>query len=498
MLQDMIDDEVNTPINRRKNQKHLTGRRFIFTSAQSDTPVHKPFWDCLRKYAAEIGATIHVSQFTYNKNTIGASGQKVGTEQDVQVKEPKWDKNLQGYFSNEEVTVCKDLVWCGNLNIMPTATNPLTGFDTYTRSSSCILPHPKIALKSIPNMKMDETKMLYTTGVVTHRNYIQKTAGQKAEFHHCFGALLVEVSEDGEVFWARHLNATDDGSFYDLDARVTQRRITYGKRAAAITHGDIHSWHVDPAVVSAVWGKTNEEIAKSVMTKLNPLEQFLHDVFDFTSRNHHTIDNALAQFKIRAAGMDSILDEIEYVRKFILAISSKDTSTFIVSSNHDLAFDRWINNHKGHSDPINSELWHYLNYDIRTENISSAFYAVYKRFLANIPNTFLIKEDDSYKILGEIEAGLHGHLGANGSRGSPKTLASVGKSNSGHTHAAYMFEGVAIAGHYCQKDMKYNKGLGGWSQSFILTYENAKRTIVTLKQHNGVLKAWDDPINGDK
>jgi len=33
--------------------------------------------------------------------------------------------------------------------------------------------------------------------------------------------------------------------------------------------------------------------------------------------------------------------------------------------------------------------------------------------------------------------------------------------------------------------MGYNKGLSAWSHSFIVTYQNGKRTIVTIKDGKG-------------
>ena len=80
---------------------------------------------------------------------------------------------------------------------MPTASNPLSGFETYSGRNSSIFPHAKLAMHSIASLQGSGAKLIYTTGTITQRNYIQKKAGILAEFHHCYGALLVEVDHEG-------------------------------------------------------------------------------------------------------------------------------------------------------------------------------------------------------------------------------------------------------------------------------------------------------------
>ena len=89
-------------------------------------------------------------------------------------------------------------------------------------------------------------------------------------------------------------------------------------------------------------------------------------------------------------------------------------------------------------------------------------------------------------MIAGIQHGLHGHLGPNGARGNPKNLRVIGKANTAHTHAAGIVEGVYTAGVFGELDMSYNKGPSSWSHSFILTYPNGKRTIVTFKDG----RAW--------
>jgi hypothetical protein len=76
---------------------------------------------------------------------------------------------------------------------------------------------------------------MYTTGACTLRNYINRKAGQVATFHHVFGALYVEVAEDGKWF-VRQIMADDSGAFYDLDVYYTPDfGAVVGYNAAVVT-----------------------------------------------------------------------------------------------------------------------------------------------------------------------------------------------------------------------------------------------------------------------
>jgi hypothetical protein len=151
-------------------------------------------------------------------------------------EEIKWAPEIDNYHSDERLEIAPGLVWCGEQNIIPTAERPLRGLEVYTGRKSGIIPHVKIAMESIPSSKHAPTKFNYTTGTVTQRNYIQRKAGLKAQFHHCYGALLVEVDADGNWF-CRQINADSDGMIYDLDICVHGKVLTTGNNVEAITWG---------------------------------------------------------------------------------------------------------------------------------------------------------------------------------------------------------------------------------------------------------------------
>src|SRR5690606_9063391 len=126
----------------------------------------------------------------------------------------------------------------------------------------------------------ERTKFLYATGVCTQRNYVQKRAGQLAEFHHAYGALLVEVTSDGR-WWARQINATCDGAFQDLTTVVRDGKVRRGARVSAVHWGDIHASEMAADVREACWGRGG------VIDALKPEYQFLHDLHSHRSASHH-------------------------------------------------------------------------------------------------------------------------------------------------------------------------------------------------------------------
>ena len=163
-------------------------KRYLCTSAQNNTHVHPPTWQNMLALSAYYEAEILCASFTYNQNAYGQLSVKRGTaneKEKVLWYAPEIDTFLDA--SDRTIQLAPGLVWCGSMNILPTAADPLSGFETYTGRASGIFPHAKLAMRSVPSSKYDATKFNYTTGTVTQLNYIQKTAGLKAEHHHHYG-----------------------------------------------------------------------------------------------------------------------------------------------------------------------------------------------------------------------------------------------------------------------------------------------------------------------
>ena len=458
-----------------------TGTTFVFTSAQANTFLNDKFWTSLMSLVEDRQAQLHISRFTYNKQRYGKNSVKPGSKTARDNDDIWFDPRIEPFVSDESVQIAADLIWCGELNIIPTRVDPITGFENYGRGASIIIPHTKMAMRSVPTMKNDPARFCYTTGTVTARNYIEKAAGQKASLHHVYGALLVEVDENGH-WWARQINADNDGTIYDLTDKYTaDGQIERNVRAKVVTHGDLHGNKVDLSVL---------EVMSGVIDVLYPEHQVFHDTVDFQPRNHHNRNDPHFLHEMRAKNRESVEGEFQYIaRKMSSYLARPGTVHHIVTSNHDQAVEGWLRDTRAFHDPANMRTWLDLNGLCARKREQGEhprpFWTLMKRYLPKNYRWNIVHEDDSLIIAG-IEHGLHGHLGPNGARGNPKNLRSVGKANTGHTHSAGITEGVYTAGVFGHLDMGYNKGLSSWSHSFILTYENGKRTICTIRNR----RAW--------
>ena len=451
-------------------RERLKGQRFIITSAQNNTLLHDKFWKTLKRMAKRTKSKLVVGRFTYNKN----GWQKITADSE----NVTWEEELHPFFVDEQVKLADDLIFCGELDILPTNVYPLNGLDNYAGVNSAIIPHAKMQMRSLATMKHEDAKFLYTTGTVTQHNYIQRRAGQIAEYHHVYGAMVVEVSDSGEWF-TRQLNADDHGIVYDLDrvwGPTWDKPISEFGRPY-VNLGDIHIEKSDEVQMST---------ALSMLVKLAPEKVFIHDLLDMRSRNHHNTSDP--HFLVGHLGHTVEAD----VQKAALWLQSMtqafpDTEFIVIRSNHDEALGKWVREGTKFMDPINLRYWHLLNY-MQLYQIEQGVpfdifaYALFNAGLKpNNPNVRFVQEDESVLLRG-IEFGMHGHLGPNGARGNPKSYRQIGRrANIGHTHSAGILDGVWTAGVLGSLDMGYNKGPSSWSCSHILTYPNGKRAIITQR-----------------
>lgn len=461
--------------------EHPKGRvaRYIFTSAQSNTKVHAHFWENLQVLAKHYAAQIMVARVRYNHNAA-----QVGQEKDNRAADDSlwYDSKLEPFFSDERLEICDGLIWAGDMNIIPTAVNPLSGLDSFTGSDCCVFPHPQIAQRSVATAPGTDVKINYTTGAVTLKNYIKRKAGLKAEFHHAFGALLVEVDAAGD-FFPRQINATDDGEIFDLGVRVADGKLTTDNPVEVFTPGDVHCTKLDPVVRKAVWGDGG------LVDTLRPRHQVLHDVLHFGPRSHHnTFFDAM---EIHYGEGDSVEEEVRKTADILNTLTRPWLQTFVAKANHDEHLEKWIETADFRRDPVNAAF--YLSaacakveaikrqdkdFDLTAHVLNAAGTAPEIRFLSR---------RDPLRIAG-IRHDQHGDLGPNGARGSVANIARTGeKANIGHSHSAAIVHGCYQGGTFSELDLGFNRGPSSWSHSAILTYRNGKRAIVTLR--NGKWRA---------
>lgn len=454
-------------------------RRYIFTCAQNNTKIHKKVWESLQLLAKHYDAEIFIASFNYNKAAYGSSAVKRNTSEDKD--EGLWYADeIVSYLdkSDTRIQITPSLMWCGEVNLSPTLKRPLQGFEDYTQTHSSIFPHPRLSMKSIAAMSSG-AKLCYTTGTITQRNYIQKGAGLKAEFHHSYGGLLVEVDASGS-FFVRQLVATNNGCIQDLNVLVKNGKIeSTTERVSAINWGDIHIAYLEKEQKELIWGEGG------ILDTLKPSYQFFHDTLDFRSKNHHDIKNQHSEYRKFLSGVDDVEQELKDASEFLHETQRKFCQSVVVESNHDNAFLRWLTNpsYDYRADPKNSiyflecQLAYYKSMRRNDYNFNLLEWAVKQH--KPLSGVKFLGVDESF-VYRNIEFGIHGHSGANGSRGSAAGFAKLGfLCNVGHFHSAEILDGVYVSGVSASLDMEYNKGPSSWGHSHIVTYPNGNRAIIT-------------------
>ena len=468
-------------------------KRYILTSAQNNTLIHEDFWANLTAMAKHYDAKIMVGTFSYNQNNFGKLAVKRGTKKPYE--NALWyDPALTPFISDATHDLAPGLTWCGNLNILPTEDNPISGLETYGGSSSIIFPHTKLEMRSIATMPDMPVKMIYTTGCITLMNYLQKKLGIKAEHHHRYAFLLVEVDATGN-WWVRQVASRKNGkTIQDLNVLVEDGIVVSTEaHVEAITWGDLHATNSQPEVVESSLG---------MLDALRPKYQIIHDVFEGVSFSRHSIKNAPLPhetFHRWLRGLHRVDEELKQTKAILEKYLRPWCKTLAPDANHDAPWlQNWLTRFDYRVDPANAELFlrmqNFMYAEIRKnvtapKNVNLMRYMFEKEAGLKPKAVKFLLPDESFTV-GEIELGCHGHLGANGAFGSPQNLAKIGKkATTAHTHATGIYHGLYVAGTSSKltKDWNYTQGPSSWSWSHVVQYGNGQRTVVTMK--NGKWRA---------
>lgn len=463
-------------------------KRYLFTTAQNNTQPFAPFWRNLLALKDHYKAELHVSRFVYLTTSIASVLDKHVAFDALKSKEKDdiwWAKDFDPYLSDIRMEVAPGLVWCGEMNILPTAENPLGGLEVYTGRKSSIIPHAKVAMQSIASSKHAPTKFNYSTGAATLRNYIQRKAGLKAEFHHVYGATLVEVDAEGDWF-VRQIVADSDGVINDLDINVdAEGNLTTGNSVESITWADCHVDDMVDWVRSLAWGPGG------MLDTLRPSSQFFHDVLGFRARSHHELKHPHRIFRRHLLGQTDVKKECTETCEFLQDAYRSWCDNVVVDSNHHDHLGRWLEEVDARYDPKNVEFWTAMQArvwgDLREGAESPNYFRLMvQEVMPGLQGVLTILDRDTSYIIcpdrnGGIECGMHGHTGPNGGRGNPRAFAKLGrKANLGHYHSAGILDGIYFGGTCSSLDPDWTTGPGAWSHSHIVTYPNGKRTIVTM------------------
>lgn len=442
--------------------------RYVITSAQNNTQPHQPFLESRLRYCEHFNAKLKVIPVNYENITLTSKNGK---------EEKWWAAPLVPYFATEREKLNDNLMLMADVSVNATNKHPLSGFETVTGKRSGIFGHGQIEMLPIPTPNAKLPKILHTTGSVTEPNYSDTKAGKIAADNHCIGALVVET--DGNLFWMRQLRADDTGGFYDLNLRFTPKGYEPAPPALGLVCGDIHWDYICPKVKAATF-----TAGDSIKAVLKPQKLILHDVLDFYSGSHHHERNPLLKFHKHHHGKNNIRAELDRLVAGMREISDQDDEIIFVGSNHNEHLDQWLNRCNPNEDPENALTF----MEIRMEQLKKAqdsdhfLNPLEWWFQKYLPDrNFKFIDHDNGMVVGLYDISNHGHIGANGSRGSAKQFTKFGGYYIlGHSHTPGIYKNVLQVGTSSVLRLEYNDGPSSWLNSHAVIYPNGLASLIHI------------------
>lgn len=451
--------------------KTLPRGKYVLTSAQNNTHVNKTALNCLVTFCQHNDAKLLCARLTYNKNGF--------CQPDINNDSELWyDSAIKPYLVQGHIDL-QGAHFLADANIIPTAKKPCSGFDSATGAGiHCILPHTTIGLSVVAALKNSKTKILASTGTITKANYIMRKAGSTAMLNHCIGGLFIDTTDPDNIV-IRHLQLMPGYDYiYDLTFRYSENKAEEASNhVAALQPGDIHAEKMLPE---------NLKNISYLLELLKPEFLVLHDLLDFSSRNHHNVKDCTFIHK-QTIDKQTVHGDLLSMTGIIDYFSSLCKEIVVIESNHDLALNTWLKNEDFKKDPINAviylkcmlAIYEYQENNPNAVNSLNMLEYAYKEICnGKNDNVIFNRVDDSF-ILAGVEMGSHGHNGINGSKGSPDQFRKLGvPMNTGHTHSPSIHGKVYTAGVSASLEMGYNIGASSWMIAHIVTYNNGQRQII--------------------
>lgn len=432
-------------------------KKFLITGAQSHVGVNKNFLSGLQRYADDAEAELVILPLPgYHKNEDG-----------------KISKDLSQFIQIEDKTKINDNLYIRNFDVRPQRIEPTTGLDNIIqKDESTIFASTKQRLKIIPNSNNKLPKALITTGVVTAPRYKPGfVVSKKAEAHHTFGAVMVEV-EDDKIYHFRQFKASTRGRFNDLGRYYDGDNPSQASKLEYMVLGDWHTGNTNPEV---------EQTTYELIDKLKPNNLVFHDFFNGHSITHYKERSLVKKARDSRKGFNSLEDELELNANKLTDIAERfsDTEIYLVACNHHDKLFRYLDNGKFVNNPENIYVGtKLLQKTIDGEDPVKAGIELFKEIPSNVK---FLSRDDDLKYRG-WQLASHGDKGANGAyRFSVKSRErAYGKSITGHSHTPQILRETYVVGTSTDLNLDYTQGPSSWMNTHGLLYNTGKAQLINI------------------
>lgn len=441
------------------------GEKFVITAAQNNCELNHEFYESLLGYCKKNKARLLIIPYTYKANEF---------------EEVCWEHDDE-YTMDQSAELFAKLRVLGNIQLLPTLEDPLSGIDPMSKGDSLIIGHPQLRMRTLPVNSTETPAILTTTGVITKPYYTTTKQGEKAKFNHSYSAVVVEC--DSDCFHIRSLNADSEGGFFDIDGYYSGNSYSKIDGVQALVTGDEHAIFVSPEVAEATYFAKD-----SIVNVLKPEYIVRHDILDCYSVSHHHQKNFFTRYAKHITDTDSIEAELNSTLSFLELSTPKFSKNIIVASNHNDHLTKWLNEADPKQEPWNAKVYHFLMWNM-LENVktfpdgSFEYPNPFQKWCEYASPDFKMTfsgRDTSLKIC-DIEVSNHGDVGLNGSRGSIAQYAKLAhKCIIGHSHSPGIKFGCYQVGTSSKLKLEYNRGPSAWLNTHCIIYNNGKRQLINI------------------
>jgi len=387
-----------------------------------------------------------------------------------------FDKELLKHIKNftREYRLHKYLVAL-DMRLNPQQINPITGMHNVKnvgrqkRGDSIIIAHPRQNMQVTSVGNTVSPRVIHTTGSITFPRYLDNRIGRIAENGHVMGGLLVEIK--GDVFFIRQLQiASSDGSVVDMGYRYFPSGDRTEEQAEAVKLGDIHANYFDAERFKKYWGP--------LLAKLSPKRLFLEDIFDGDSISRFNVKHPITK-----AIVPTLMEELQNTRKALSVIKKmvpKLCEMYITYANHNTRLARYVDSTSWLRDNHSKQTYSLLLQ--ASSDALSGRDALQGLIDARGKHRWL--EHDSDIWVEGVQMGAHGHLGANGAKGSILGFTRMfDKAMIGHFHTPCIRDGIYVTGVVSSLRHAYSKGPSAWIECSGAVYKGGHCQLYMIIQN---------------